>query len=41
MACDVNVVFTADPSSGERMWLRRFEVTARWYDDSSIGASLR
>lgn len=41
VACDVNVVFNADPSSVQRTRLGRFEVAARWYDDSSIDASLR
>jgi hypothetical protein len=41
VACDVNVVFNADPGSVEGTRLGRFVVATGWYDDSSIGAGLR
>jgi hypothetical protein len=41
VACDINVVFNADPGSVERTRLGRLVVATGWYDDSSVDAGLR
>lgn len=41
MACDVDVVFDADPGSVERTGLGWLVIAARWHDDPSTDTSSR